>query len=286
MANDKNNLPYVLSDLDGTISLMDFSFLKTTLTDIAAYQKASGNKFSFITGRNMVVNKAVIEQLKIKLPIVSCNGALITDPKGGVLAAEYLDKRTCVTIFREADNFDLDLICYTPTAIVGTADSNRIKAWNAYNQKQKPSHKFEITIFPDLDAIADAIADESIKPLELVCVVENDEERKAMQAIFDSYQDEINYVQSDAMLFDALKKGINKEFGLKKWAELINTDPQQVVCFGDNYNDLEMIKLVEHGYVVDNGVEALKDLAYKVIKSVDENGVGEQLERIIKHEYD
>ncbi|MCL8211226.1 Pyridoxal phosphate phosphatase YigL [Mesoplasma sp. JKS002658] len=286
MANDKNNLPYVLSDLDGTISLMDFSFLKTTLTDIASYQKASGNKFSFITGRNMVVNKAVIEQLKIKLPIVSCNGALITDHKGEVLAAEYLDKRTCVTIFREADNFDLDLICYTPTAIVGTADSNRIKAWNAYNQKQKPSHKFEITIFPDLDAIADAIADESIKPLELVCVVENDEERKAMQAIFDSYQDEINYVQSDAMLFDALKKGINKEFGLKKWAELINTDPQQVVCFGDNYNDLEMIKLVEHGYVVDNGVQALKDLAYKVIKSVDENGVGEQLERIIKHEYD
>jgi len=50
----------------------------------------------------------------------------------------------------------------------------------------------------------------------LVCVVENDEERKAMQAIFDSYQDEINYVQSDAMLFDALKKGINKEFGLRK----------------------------------------------------------------------
>lgn len=285
MNEEKNQLPYVLTDLDGTISMGDFSLLKPTVDNIIAYQKASGHKFSFITGRNAIVNKVIVDQLQVKLPIISCNGALITDPKGQILDAQYLDKRTCVAIFREAANLDLDLVCYTPTAIVGTPDSNRVKAWDTYNQKQVKEHQFLITTFPTLEAIAAAITDEVIKPVELICVAENDEQREKMRTIFANYQDQIDYVQSTSIMFNALKKGVNKEYGLKKWAELINTIPEDVVCFGDNYNDIEMIKFVKHGYVVANGVEPLKKVAFKIIKTPEENGVGEQLERIMHNEY-
>ncbi|ATG97445.1 Cof-type HAD-IIB family hydrolase [Mesoplasma lactucae] len=281
----EKELPFVLSDVDGTLALADLIIPENTIKSVLNYQKKSGYRFSFITGRNVIVNKKIADELKIQLPIVSCNGALITDNKGKILSVDYLDKTTCVKIFRQAAKEGLDIVAYTPDAIVGTPNSNRVIAWRTYRDKQKPKHQFKITTYPNLDDIATAIADEEFKPVELVCTFENQDQKTRMVELFNQFSDQIDYVQSLAFMTNVLKKGINKGYGLNKWCEIVKTNVPYVVCFGDNYNDIAMLKEVKHGYAVGNAVEALKEVAFKVVESVDNNGVGRQLENIMKNEY-
>jgi hydroxymethylpyrimidine pyrophosphatase-like HAD family hydrolase len=40
-------------------------------------------------------------------------------------------------------------------------------------------------------------------------------------------------------MFNAMNKGTNKLTGLIRWADIVQTNYQDVVVFGDNYNDLE-----------------------------------------------
>ena len=54
----------------------------------------------------------------------------------------------------------------------------------------------------------------------------------------------------------------------------------QVVSFGDYFNDLEMIQLAKYGYVVENGAEGLKAHAYEVIGKNTDDAV---INKIIEH---
>lgn len=55
----------------------------------------------------------------------------------------------------------------------------------------------------------------------------------------------------------------------------VNRD--QAITFGDNHNDVSLIKCVEKGYAVSNGVDALKEAAYKVIGCNDEDAVAKKI---------
>lgn len=47
----------------------------------------------------------------------------------------------------------------------------------------------------------------------------------------------------------------------------------EVVAFGDNYNDITMLKAADRCYVPANGVEEAKELATGIIGGCDEDGV-------------
>jgi HAD superfamily hydrolase (TIGR01484 family) len=72
--------PYIASDLDGTISLhKNFEILPETIQDIITYQTKSNHHFTIATGRNYQMVKHYIDDLQIKLPIVTVNGAAVVD---------------------------------------------------------------------------------------------------------------------------------------------------------------------------------------------------------------
>ena len=59
--------------------------------------------------------------------------------------------------------------------------------------------------------------------------------------------------------------------------------PEEVVVFGDGENDISMFQEFPCSYAMINGVDALKELAYRVTEySNDEDGVAKTLEKILK----
>lgn len=69
----------------------------------------------------------------------------------------------------------------------------------------------------------------------------------------------------------------NKIQGLKSLLKFIpdyaNIGLENVMSFGDNYNDLQLIKEVKFGIAVENSVPELKSVAYEITKSNIEHGV-------------
>ncbi|AEM68677.1 Cof-type HAD-IIB family hydrolase [Mycoplasma putrefaciens] len=279
------NYFYVLSDLDNTIARDDLTISYQTIKSIRKYQKASNYKFSFCTGRVDTCNKKLAKQLKVKLPIIACNGALITDLKTNqVLHAEYLESQSTADLVKMCYQHQIDIVCYAPNMMIGTANSKRLEKWQNYLNKLKKKYHWKILRFDSLLEVAEKIRTKELQVVELIVNFANLNQTEIQQKLklFDNYLDKIDLVQSLPFLFNIMKKNVNKLTGLKKWVELCQIDYQKVIVFGDNHNDLEIVQAVEKGYAVGNAVEQLKRVAYRVCGSVEENGVGIELEEILR----
>jgi len=73
-------------------------------------------------------------------------------------------------------------------------------------------------------------------------------------------------------IFDAKA---NKANALKKLQLLVQAD--EVVAFGDNLNDIEMMRAADYRYAPENAVDEVKRLADKIIESHDRDGVAKYL---------
>ena len=58
----------------------------------------------------------------------------------------------------------------------------------------------------------------------------------------------------------------------------------QTVSFGDNYNDLEMLKFVNKGFLMGNAPDELKKVIYNHTLSNDEDGIYYALKGLEKYE--
>ena len=59
-------------------------------------------------------------------------------------------------------------------------------------------------------------------------------------------------------VIEIVKRGINKARGIEQVRQFLNIDPQHIIAFGDEDNDIEMIKYAQHGVAMDNGLQELK----------------------------
>ena len=61
--------------------------------------------------------------------------------------------------------------------------------------------------------------------------------------------------------------------------------PAEVMAFGDNHNDIELLSGVKYGIAVENSIPALKTIAYAVTGSNKEHGVALYAEKffLLKH---
>ncbi|AKX33958.1 HAD family hydrolase [Spiroplasma litorale] len=288
MKKENDFLPYVASDLDGTIVRNeDFKILDETANDIIDYQKASGHKFFIVTGRAYQNLKFYIKQLDVKLPIICSNGSAIIDPTNHeVLYESEMNESIVLDLLHNADKYNLDVNIYTAKDLISLKTSERYLKYKElyahYPKELQPEFIF-------YDNYKDLIEDYKIKKykaLKLMYSFDPINDEKAFDNLI-TFLDQKNlyhpktYIQS-RLIVDAMEKGTNKCTGLKKWCEIMNVDYKQIHAIGDNNNDIEMVSFFENGICVGNGVQALKTVASKVIDPINDNGVGKYLKTMIE----
>ena len=57
---------------------------------------------------------------------------------------------------------------------------------------------------------------------------------------------------------------------------------EDLMAFGDGHNDASMLAWAGHGVAMANGVPELKARAHEVTASLDEDGVGRVVERLLE----
>jgi Cof subfamily protein (haloacid dehalogenase superfamily) len=80
-------------------------------------------------------------------------------------------------------------------------------------------------------------------------------------------------------VIEIVKAGINKAVGIQKVADYYKIPIENIISFGDEDNDLEMISFVGTGVAMENAIDQLKELADEVTKSNQEDGVAVFLEK-------
>jgi Cof subfamily protein (haloacid dehalogenase superfamily) len=81
--------------------------------------------------------------------------------------------------------------------------------------------------------------------------------------------------------FDISAQQVSKGTAVERYAMEKGIDPSEIICFGDNFNDMEMIRFAGLGIATGNCVEPLKDIADYVTASNNEDGVAKAIEKFV-----
>ncbi len=152
-----------------------------------------------------------------------------------------------------------------------------------YNKSLEISIEFEDRIYSNynsdkhwkgIDYIKSELVDLQFDAADKVLVALSDEQ----------VNDVMKFIPKDCYLElskDGVAMMMNKEAtkinGIKKLCNKLGIDLSQVVAFGDDYNDLSMIKECGVGVAVENARQEIKDVANYQTLSSDDNGVAKWL---------
>lgn len=78
-----------------------------------------------------------------------------------------------------------------------------------------------------------------------------------------------------------VNKNAGKMQAIRALANLLNIELSEIAAFGDDLNDIEMIKQCGHGVAVSNALQEVKTIADFITESNDEDGVAKFIEKYI-----
>nr|CAK98960.1 hypothetical haloacid dehalogenase-like hydrolase protein [Spiroplasma citri] len=268
--------PYIITDLDGTIAGKGYLINPETYEALQTYQLASNYHLFLASGRLDLMAKEYFAKLKIKTPIISCNGALIRDSlTNEILYQQPLPQALALAVLTNAIEGNVDHIVYTANMVYGHPGSSRIAFMLKYNA-QLDNDNYLIPIDTETDYVS-LLKNNEIEVLKILFPFNSSAELEQVQAIYQPFKNEVDGVFSQKDLFDIQALNINKGNAFKKLCVLKEYDPQQFIFYGDNYNDLELAKIVGYTVAMGNSVLELKKIANTTTMTVTDNGVREHL---------
>ena len=79
--------------------------------------------------------------------------------------------------------------------------------------------------------------------------------------------------------YDINRAGTNKAVGVRRLLQRTGWRPEELLCMGDNENDIPLMKLVGRSYCMANGSDAARAAASAIAPAVTEEGVAAALQK-------
>jgi len=96
------------------------------------------------------------------------------------------------------------------------------------------------------------------------------------------FKDSLSIYRSAPFFIEVMTNGIDKAASLDRLARSLGIKQEEVIAFGDGYNDLSMIEYAGLGVAMDNAIDEVKQRADLITKSNDEDGIAYTLTQLWK----
>lgn len=255
-------------DLDGT-TLNSQSKISSKTKEVLNKAVAAGHVVSIVTGRPNRISENFYDELNLKSPMINFNGAL------GHLPHQVWDKEYQLT-------FDKDIAF----ELLAAKKQLGIKLLAAEGKNMslvdQPNN-----IIPDFFP-AQLKPDEFLNPTNLktdpsamTILVDRTKLPNVVAQLEKSFGDKINVGVwgGPNPILELAPKGVNKARGLEFLSKTLNINKDDIIAFGDEHNDAEMIDYAGWGVVMQNGTDQLKSLANDITPlDNDHDGLAHYLE--------
>ena len=264
-----------VSDLDGTLMHKDLKISDFSVKTINALVE-KGVAFTYATARSISSAGTITKDLKLNLPVITRNGAVLADNNTGKIIEKALFTESEVDLLKEMlpelpkTGF---VSCYfgddMKKVFAGSLHTAELQGYLDY-YKDDPS----VVTVSDLSGMFMG------NPGYVTIIGNKDEteplylrtrEYNGWECLFqkDVYRDEywLEIAPRNSTKAKSILK-LKEEYGFDK-----------LVVFGDSANDITMFKIADEAYAVSNAVDELKALATGIIGSNEEDAVAVYLSK-------
>lgn len=260
-------------DLDGTTLQSDGKSVSRYTKYIFKQIEQQGHLICITTGRPFRMALPIYRELDLSSPMINFNGALISmpnHPKWSKTKAYYIDRSFVFDLLRHQQNFNLEYFAVeyrrkfflntfrgVPTQIFG------VDHFYPYNRLRAD----RLTDNPHAVLLSTRVPDKFILAHEM----EKHYNGKIAVGVWGGPNG----------ILEIVPKGISKASGLLHLLKTYNMTSEDLIAFGDEHNDIEMLKLAKAGYAMKNASQRLTPFATEIIPwTNDEDGVARKLEEI------
>lgn len=262
----------IVSDLDGTLLRDDHTLSEYTKAVIHKVSE-QGIDFMLATGRIFGGARHYAKELNLNTPILACNGALIKESAGKLLYGKPIREETLGEIFRMLTDRNYYFHCYGEESFYTKKLGNYLTSFYAFDNKL-PEERFPMV---EIDPM-ELIGKDSIFKVLAKC--EGDEQRKELNGSLSEIAG-TSVTVSWHNTFDICADQVSKASAIERYAKKKGIRPSEIICFGDNYNDIDMLQYAGLGVAVENGVMEIKEAADYVTGNNNEDGVAKAIEKFV-----
>jgi Cof subfamily protein (haloacid dehalogenase superfamily) len=262
----------IVTDLDGT--LLDSSHQISPLTERALYEARSrGILLTVATGKTFPSTQELIRQFDIQIPVICGNGTIVHAPDGSILHEDPVPSDCAIEAIQMAHVAGLVPIIYSGSELITTKIDQNVELLMAHYEPMP-------RVIPDIERVIE----HEYPSHKLILMQEAD------HALVTEFQMELERVFAGRAqvlrsglpsVVELLPLGISKGTALDFILDYLDIVPQDVICFGDNFNDLEMILRAGIGVAMAHAPEEVRRQADYVTGTNDEDGVGQALCQLV-----
>ena len=259
-------------DLDGTLTNSRKEVTPRTRYALLEAQ-AQGKKVILASGRHPLGVYPIAHDLMLEQ-----HGGYIMSFNGGKII-ECATNRTIVTkLFPREYLPDIINVLQDSNITIITWDDRRIFANNKvndYTYVEKDVLKLEMVTADDfLGAIKFDVN-------KILLAGEPDELDEYQKILMKRYDGLLEIYKSAPYFLEIMPFGVSKGSMLPLLLDKLGINRDELIAFGDNYNDMTMIGYAGMGVAMGNGEPEIKKIANYVCKSNDEDGIAETLQKFV-----
>ncbi|WP_107758912.1 pyridoxal phosphatase [Dickeya sp. Secpp 1600] len=257
-------------DLDGTLLTQKKTILPESLQALAQARQA-GIKVIIVTGRHHSAIHPFYQALALDTPAICCNGTYLYDYQTGQTAeANPLTPAQAKSVLQRLQQFDIHGLMYADDAMFYqyiTGHITRTQAW-AENlpESQRPTFRQVDNLLAATDHTRSIwkFATHHTDTAALNDFAHLVEQELGLACEW-SWMDQVDIAQS----------GNSKGRLLQRWVESQGFSMNEVVAFGDNFNDISMLSTAGLGVAMGNSADEVKAHARLVIGHNEQPGIAE-----------
>lgn len=252
---EEKNIKLICLDIDGTLLNKDRDISKETQE---TFKRLNKNYHTVLASSRMPSAMYYLqEKLDLKdRPLIAYNGALILGNKAHVVESIPMQLDFLQEIINHQKNYDYNISTFCN-------DTWRTAAMDQWTKHEMHTTRCTPELVPNEELI-DLLQKKQEQPHKIMCMGPEDVLDNLIVHLENTSQAQyVHFYRSKKTYLEIITEKSNKSAALSQLLKQHYTDitMDEVVAFGDNYNDIDLLKNAGWGIAVANAKEELKAVA-------------------------
>ncbi|MDV7186397.1 Cof-type HAD-IIB family hydrolase [Lutibacter sp. TH_r2] len=258
----------VCSDIDGTLLNKDRELAKATIEQV---QRIAPIPFILISSRMPKAMRHLQTEFgNTSTPLIAYNGGLVLDNEK-VLHSTEIDNTVLAETIKKCEETSIHLSLYH-------ADEWYVPSMDYWAKREENNTKVTPEVLSNIEVL-EKWKNEGKGAHKIMCMGDENEIDTLYKSLEIEFSDEIMLYRSKETYIEISHKSISKKTAINTLIDVNypHLTMENVVAFGDNYNDVEMLKAVGLGVAVGNAKVEVLEVANSVTDTNKNDGVAKAI---------
>ncbi|MGN1031023.1 MAG: HAD family hydrolase [Butyricicoccaceae bacterium] len=251
----------IVSDVDGTLVPDSASTINPEYYEVIRALSAKGIQVVIASGRQYASIRRLFEPVQDLLWFIAEGGSMIMHGDDRILLKPIPDEWVAEFLQDLSTLPDVDCMLAAPDLSYTPFADTQMFRW------MRESYRFDICAMGGWDKM----------PPEGICKMAvyhpTDVDGVCSEWLIPKWKERMYVASSGVCWIDFLMPGVDKGAALGRIRQELGIAKEQTIAFGDNNNDIELLRAAGTGVAVSSAREPLKQIADRIVPNFEQDGV-------------